>query len=75
MSPKTTCVLLTPVAALGTTCVETPRLVVPVTSGVFPEISAGRHRMTIRFLERHEPNLRPQQTKRDIGFKLVCCQL
>jgi len=51
------------------------RVMVPVTSGVFPEISAGRHRMTIRFLERHEPNVRSQQTKRDIGFKLVCCQL
>jgi cell division protein ZapD len=51
------------------------RVMVPVTSGVFPEISAGRHRMTIRFLERHEANARPQQTKRDIGFKLVCCQL
>jgi len=51
------------------------RVMVPVTSGVFPEISAGRHRMTIRFLERHDANGRPQQTKRDIGFKLVCCQL
>lgn len=51
------------------------RVMVPVTSGVFPEISAGRHRMAIRFLERHEANARPQQTKRDIGFKLVCCQL
>ena len=51
------------------------RVMVPVTSGVFPEISAGRHRMTIRFLERHDADGRPQQTKRDIGFKLVCCQL
>lgn len=51
------------------------RVMVPVTSGVFPEISAGRHRMTIRFLERHDANARPQQTKRDVGFKLVCCQL
>ena len=51
------------------------RVMVPMTSGVFPEISAGKHRMTIRFLERHDANARPQQTKRDIGFKLVCCQL
>jgi cell division protein ZapD len=51
------------------------RVMVPMTSSVFPEISAGRHRMSIRFLERHDANSRPQQTKRDIGFKLVCCQL
>jgi cell division protein ZapD len=51
------------------------RVMVPLTSGVFPEISAGRHRMTIRFLERHDANGRPQQTKRDVVFKLVCCQL
>lgn len=51
------------------------RVMVPMTSSVFPEISAGKHRMTIRFLERHDANARPQQTKRDIGFKLVCCQL
>ncbi len=51
------------------------RVMVPSPAGVFPEISAGKHRMTIRFLERHDANARPQQTKRDIGFKLVCCQL
>jgi cell division protein ZapD len=51
------------------------RVMVPAPAGVFPEISAGKHRMTIRFLERHDANARPQQTKRDIGFKLVCCQL
>lgn len=51
------------------------RVMVPVTGGVYPEISAGRQRITIHFLERHEAGIRAQQTKRDIGFKLVCCQL
>ncbi|MGH8396991.1 MAG: cell division protein ZapD [Gammaproteobacteria bacterium] len=51
------------------------RVMVPATSGVYPEISAGRQRITIHFLERHEADGRAQQTKRDIGFKLVCCQL
>ncbi len=51
------------------------RVMVPASSGVFPEISAGRQRITIHFLERQDANSRPQQSKRDIGFKLVCCQL
>ncbi|MGH7489439.1 MAG: cell division protein ZapD, partial [bacterium] len=50
------------------------RVMVPSNSRVYPEISAGRQRMTIHFLEREDANSRPQQSKRDIGFKLVCCQ-
>lgn len=50
------------------------RVMIPAVSGVFPEISAGRQRITIHFMERHESG-RPQQTRRDVGFKLVCCQL
>lgn len=51
------------------------RVLVPATGGVYPEISAGRQRVTIRFLEGNDQNNRPRQTARDIGFKLVCCQL
>ncbi|MGA9852156.1 MAG: cell division protein ZapD [Gammaproteobacteria bacterium] len=51
------------------------RVMVPAISGVFPEISAGRQRITVHFLERPDTGGRAQQTKRDIGFKLVCCQL
>jgi cell division protein ZapD len=43
--------------------------------GVFPEISGGRHRLTIRFMERPETDERPRQTMRDIPFELACCQL
>ena len=51
------------------------RVMVPASSGVYPEISAGRQRITIHFLEPNLTDSRSQQAKRDIGFKLVCCQL
>ena len=51
------------------------RVMIPAMSGVYPEISAGRQRVTIHFLERHDHGSRAQQAKRDISFKLVCCQL
>jgi cell division protein ZapD len=51
------------------------RVMLPATSGVYPEISAGRQRVTIHFLEPDSADGRPQQAKRDISFKLVCCQL
>jgi cell division protein ZapD len=39
--------------------------------GVYPEISAGRHRFTIRFME---PGDGPdRQSERDIPFRLTCC--
>ena len=50
------------------------RVMIPITSGVYPEISAGRQRMTIHFMERENANSRAHQTHRDINFKLVCCQ-
>ena len=40
---------------------------------VFPEISAGKHRFTIRFLQQVSTSLRPEQTTRDIRFLLTCC--
>ena len=51
------------------------RVMVPASMGVHPEISAGRQRITIHFLERQEASGRAQQAMRDISFKLVCCQL
>ncbi|HET7921199.1 MAG TPA: cell division protein ZapD [Gammaproteobacteria bacterium] len=50
------------------------RVMVPSISHVYPEISAGRQRMTIHFMERDDASSRPWQTRRDISFKLVCCQ-
>lgn len=49
------------------------RVGITVESGVFPEISGGRHRFTIRFLCQPNPVRRPFQTDEDTGFLLACC--
>lgn len=40
----------------------------------FVEVSGGKHRFTIRFMERTADG-RPQQTNRDVPFRLACCAL
>ena len=47
----------------------------PSDAGVFPEISSGRHRFTVRFMEQPDPNYRPAQSAVDIDFGLACCAL
>lgn len=39
----------------------------------FPEISAGKHRFSIRFLVQQDPNQYPKQLEHDIEFKIACC--
>ena len=39
----------------------------------FAEISGGKHRCTIRFMEPSNDDKRPIQTTNDIPFKLTCC--
>ncbi|MDX1430183.1 MAG: cell division protein ZapD [Rhodothermales bacterium] len=39
----------------------------------FAEISAGRHRFTVRFMAFADPSSRPVQTDEDIEFDLLCC--
>ncbi len=51
------------------------RVILPNDTKVFPEISAGKHRFTIRFLKSTDPSHRPEQEKSDIDFKLACCIL
>jgi cell division protein ZapD len=46
----------------------------PEGSTVFPEISAGKHRFSIRFLEPQGTD-RPAQTKQDIDFLFSSCAL
>ena len=41
----------------------------------FPEISAGKHRFSIRFLSNVMPQQRPEQYKDDITFKLSMCNI
>jgi len=40
---------------------------------VFPEVSGGRHRFSLRFLEQPNPNSRAAQARRDIPFALARC--
>ena len=51
------------------------RVGVPAEANCYAEISGGRHRFTIRFLE--QPNLaeRPVQVNRAVAFDLTCCIL
>lgn len=39
----------------------------------FPEISAGKHRFTVRFMQLAATNDRPSQTETDVEFDLHCC--
>ena len=49
------------------------RVLVEISDQCFPEISAGKHRFSIRFLEQANPNQYPKQVERDINFKIACC--
>ncbi len=42
-------------------------------TGCFPEISAGKHRFTIRFMRPEATRDRPSQTDADVEFDLHCC--
>lgn len=51
------------------------RVVLPHESRYFAEISAGKHRFTIRFMHMVSMEQRPVQTEQDVEFKLACCVL
>ena len=51
------------------------RVVIDSDRLVFPEISAGKHRFTVRFMELENTEERPVQTTHDIPFQLSCCGL
>lgn len=42
---------------------------------VYPEISAGRHRATVRFMEYYDRDLNVRQCRDTIAFRMACCQL
>ncbi len=50
------------------------RVTLPVEAGLFAEISGGKHRFSIRFMNMHMRD-RPVQTERDVEFSLACCAL
>ncbi|MFT4045488.1 MAG: cell division protein ZapD [Solimonas sp.] len=51
------------------------RVFVPATASVYPEISAGRHRFTVRFMGLRDINSRAQQAQSNLEFQLQCCNL
>ncbi len=51
------------------------RVVVPADVSWFPEISGGRHRFSIRFVEQLDTASRPTQSNEEITFDLQCCAI
>ncbi len=51
------------------------RILLPRDSEYYPEISAGKHRFTVRFMKQADTAVRPVQAETDIQFKLHCCIL
>ncbi|MES1926148.1 cell division protein ZapD [Salinisphaera sp. T31B1] len=41
---------------------------------VYPEISAGRHRATIRFMQHADDQLHVRQTQSPVHFRMACCR-
>lgn len=51
------------------------RISIPKDSQCYPEISAGKHRFSVRFMKNEDPALRPEQCKDDVNFKLTMCSI
>ena len=49
------------------------RIVIPRDLKYFPEVSGGKHRVTVRFMEQSETANRPEQTGNDVEFELHFC--
>lgn len=49
------------------------RIFLPAESHYFPEISGGKHRINIRFMEHINPQLRPTPTHDIVEFEMSCC--
>ena len=49
------------------------RVSLPRDLALYPEISAGKQRFTVRFLRPGDHRSRPSQTDEDIDFVLLCC--
>jgi cell division protein ZapD len=51
------------------------RVILPLDSNFYPEISGGKHRFTIRFMQQTQTKSRPKQTENTVEFELHCCIL
>ena len=56
----------------GTQC-QIVRVVMPSAAPVYPEISGGKHRFTVRFYGQKSTGTRASQVPDDIRFELQCC--
>lgn len=43
-------------------------------ASVYPEISAGRHRATVRFMQYQNANMHVAQARTSIAFRMACCR-
>lgn len=73
---------VTPAVARGGLYVHAPqgpvqllRVFVAQSVGAYPEISAGAHRFTIRFVSLPDINRRSSQLHTDVPFSIQCCAL
>jgi cell division protein ZapD len=51
------------------------RISVPDNDICYPEISAGKHRFSVRFMKNEDPSIRPEQCQDDVSFKLKMCAI
>lgn len=51
------------------------RISIPVAEGIYPEVSAGKHRYSVRFLNPLLIDKMPVQTKQNVTFALTRCSL
>jgi cell division protein ZapD len=51
------------------------RVILPQDSRYFAEVSAGKHRFTIRFMHMPSMEQRPVQAEENVDFRLACCVL
>jgi len=55
--------------------VQLLRISIPDDSLCYPEISAGKHRFSVRFMKNEDPALRPEQCQDVVNFKLKMCAI
>jgi cell division protein ZapD len=58
----------------GAAC-QLVRVKLPADMGLFPEISGGKHRCSVRCLTQASTQTRPVASDRDVSFELQCCVL
>lgn len=51
------------------------QVIVPLEQPYYPEISAGKQRVTIKFFEQPHIETTPLPTEQDVNFELCCCLL